>query len=473
MEGFWSSIIPYFTPSLLIFPALTLPIILCFWWETKRFRWVEHVSILLLGILLSIFGAINRWSNTKNTSGAPAPFTIEWLNPCDLPEAISAPVWESERQTGKYIRYHSILSYPLYIANDYIRTRFSSHHVEWSEEEQQDLNQLISLVVPPEQPQGNLLIILMESFESWLMDSYDAAGKPICAQLKNYIATHELLYTYDVETQILYGMSADGQLLVNTGLYPVKEGVTCIQYSHNVYPNLAHFYPHSAIVNPCKNVWNQRAISAAYGYQYLIEPEGEYMFEWNDSIVVDKVIDTFYRLPHPCCVMGITVSGHLPFDLHPDPVVVSDTMPSLIQHYLQTAHFTDRQLGRLLSWADTATIMQNATIAITGDHRIFHAWMNDEIRAYGLRANLPFGTNYAGCPLVLIGPYVQQKFVQQAQQVDIFPTILHAIGQDSYYWKGLGNNLLEDNVIPEDKANMRKHISNKLIISNYFSTVER
>ena len=35
----------------------------------------------------------------------------------------------------------------------------------------------------------------------------------------------------------------------------------------------------------------------------------------------------------------------------------------------------------------------------TGDHRIFHAWMSDDIREYGLRAHLPFGTGQAGCPL--------------------------------------------------------------------------
>jgi len=472
MEGFWSSVIPYCTLSLLLFPALTLPALICCWLEAKRWCWKERLSVFLIGIMLSILGSYYRWKEVKPHSGKES-FTFEWINPCKLPKSLSAPVWENERQTARYIRYHSILAYPLFMADDAIRAYTSKQTVEWSEEEQQELNRLISRQSSAvSRPQGNLLIILLESFESWLLDSYDATGRPICSSLHNYIATHDLLYVYDAETQIQYGMSADGQLIINTGLFPTTEGVTCIDYGTNVYPNLAHFYPHSAIVNPCKNVWNQRTVSAAYGYRHLIEPKGDYMFEWNDSIIMDKIMETFRELPAPCCVMGITVSGHMPFDIHPDPVAISDTVPLLFQHYLQTAHFTDRQLGRLLSWADTAAVMENATIAITGDHRIFHAWINDEIREYGQQAHLPFGTSYAGCPFILIGPKVPRRFIQQAQQVDIFTTILHAIGQDKYYWKGTGNNLLKDSVCTDEQNRIRRQISDKLIKSDYFSTFE-
>ena len=471
MEGFWSSIIPYCTLSLLLFPALSLPAMLCFLWPVKRFRWWESAGVLLLGVILSMSGAYSRYRQEKPALG-DAPFTAEWLNPCDLPEVLSAPVWESERQTAKYIHYHSILSYPLFIVRDVVHSYLLRSDDQWTEEELQELNRLIGPVVPQEPVPGNLLIVLLESFESWLLDSYDAEGQPICGALKNYIASHDVLYVRDVETQIQYGMSGDGQLIINTGLYPIMEGVACVDYAYNTYPNLAHFYPNSAVVNPCKNVWNQRTISAAYGYRHLIEPKGDNMFEWNDSIVMDQIIDYFNATPSPCCVMGITVSGHMPFDLHPDNVAVPDTMPVLFQHYLQTAHFTDRQLGRLLSWADTASVMQNATIVITGDHRIFHAWINDEIREYGLRANLPFGTKYAGCPLVMIGPKVSARTLPRAQQVDIFSTTLPAIGQSNYFWHGTGHNLLEDDTIPQGEENIRRQISDKLIRTDYFGQIE-
>jgi len=116
--------------------------------------------------------------------------------------------------------------------------------------------------------------------------------------------------------------------------------------------------------------------------------------------------------------------------------------------------------------------MQNATIVITGDHRIFHAWINDEIREYGLRANLPFGVCYAGCPFIIAGPKVTQRTLQKGLQVDIFTTTLHAIGQSNYFWQGTGHNLLEDYTVSASEGNLRRQISDKLIRTDYFGQIE-
>lgn len=471
LSGFESSLMPYFSLSLLWFPALTLPALICFLFPSERFNWSDTVCVLLLGVLLSLTGAYSRWKQELPKEDNE-PFSTKWLNPCNLPKSISAPIWESERQTAQYIRYHSILAYPLFIVSDAIRAHMPKNAVEWSQEEQEELSRLITPVVPQKPVQGNLLIVLLESFESWLLDSYDAQGQPVCPELKRYIASHDVLYVYDVETQIQYGMSGDGQMIVNTGLYPVKEGVACVDYCYNVYPNLAHFYPNSIMVNPCKNVWNKRIISAAYGYTDIWEPETNDMFAWNDSVVTDKVIACFETMPSPCCVMGITISGHMPFTAHRDAISVSDTMPELFRHYLQTAHFTDRHIGRLLAWTDTASVMRDATIVITGDHRIFHAWLNDEVREYGLLANLPFGTRYGGCPFILSGPRVSKQTVKNGLQVDVFTTTLHAIGQEQYYWKGAGHNLMDEPNISDGEGQIRQQICDKLIQSNYFATLE-
>jgi phosphoglycerol transferase MdoB-like AlkP superfamily enzyme len=202
----------------------------------------------------------------------------------------------------------------------------------------------------------------------------------------------------------------------------------------------------------------------------MVEPESDNRFEWNDSIVMDRVIETFTSLPSPACVMAITISGHIPFDSSPDDIPIPDSVPALFRHYMQTAHYTDRQIGRLLNWADTAEVMQNSTIVITGDHRIFHAWLNDETREFGVRANLPFGTGQAGCPLIIVSPRMETlRIIEQAEQIDIFPTILDFIGQKNYFWKGFGRDLREEN-IPVENGNYQLHrsLSDKLIRTNYF-----
>lgn len=466
INGFGNSLLPYCTWSLLLFPLLTLPAFLCFAWSSKRLGITGITAVWLISLFLSIAGSRYRW---KNFAKEQEPFNWEWINPCTLPQSLSAHISEHERQAGKYIRYHSILSYPLFMAYDAAQSPAWRQRVQLTEEEQAELNKLINPVEPATPIQGNLLLIVLESFESWPMEVSDTNGDPVCLALNRYIATHDnCLYVKDVATQIRYGMSGDGHLIINTGLYPVSEGVTCVDYASNTYPNLAHFYPHSAIVNPCRNVWNKTVIAPAYGYRQLIEPDSDNPFAWNDSIVTDQTIAAFYALDTPVCVMTLSISCHIPFTSAQDDIPIADTVPELFRNYLRSIHYTDRQIGRLLAWADTAAVMRNSMIAITGDHRIFHAWLNDEVREYGLRANLPFGTSQAGCPFILTGPGIPKRTVESGAQVDVFSTILPAIGQANYYWKGMGHNLLEEETGSPEESNLRFTLSDKLIRMNYF-----
>lgn len=471
MEGFWSSIIPYCDASLLLFPLITCVAALCFLWEAAPFRWWETLIALIAGVMLSFTGSFLRWHYHKPYING-APFTWEWVNPCRVPQAFFVGVSENERKATHYIHHRSILAYPLYMVADCIRYYAErSKPAELNEAEQAELAKLVTPQLPPAEPQGHLVILLLESFESWVLDAEDASGNPVCPAMKAYVGSHPVLYARDAATQIGYGMSGDGQLIVNTDLYPTQEGIACIDYDYCTYPNLAHFYPRSAIINPCRNVWNQRRMTPVYGYQELIEPDTDYRFAWNDSIVIDKLIQTLDTASAPCCAMGITINGHLPFDSAPDKrLELPDSVPPIIRSYMQTAHFTDRQVGRFLAWADTAKAMQNSTIAITGDHRIFRCSMSDEVRDYGLRANLPFGTGEAGCPFIMTAPCIDSTiYIPQAKQGDIFPTILHAVGQQHYFWKGMGHDLIDEPCYADDDCALRRSLSDKLIRTNWFA----
>lgn len=471
MDGFWSSVLPYCTWSLLIFPALTIPAAIGCLWDIRPFRWPETIGIILLGLAFSVQGAYHRWKDVRVYLPPEEIFSWEWINPIKIPQPQSAHISENERMAGKYVRYHSILAYPVYMVYDACVTLSGREKKPTlTAEDEQLLQHYLQPVVPPAEPEGNLLILLIESFESWPLDAKLPDGSPVCPALNDYIALHPVLYVRDVTSQIRYGMSGDGQLIVNTGLLPTLEHVTCVEYGYNTYPNLAHFYPHSAIVNPCRNVWNQTVITPAYGYKQLIEPATENRFEWNDSVVVNKIIATCQTLPSPACVMGITISGHLPFDSSPDSIDLPDDIPAIIQQYIRTVHFTDRQVGRLLAWADTAAVMQNSTIVITGDHCIFRSDMSDEVREYGLRTNLPFGTDCAGCPLIICSPCLtDSRIIEHGAQADIYPTILDFIGQKRYFWKGVGHDLLQDSTGTIAEYDSLFLLSDKLIRMDYFA----
>jgi AraC-like DNA-binding protein len=110
MDGFWNSIVPYLSVSLLVFPALTVLAAVCLLWESQRARWYEVCAVLVAGVLLSIGGSYSRWER-KREQGCQAPFTVEWVNPCILPQDLSAHISENEQQPRIYIREH--ISEPL------------------------------------------------------------------------------------------------------------------------------------------------------------------------------------------------------------------------------------------------------------------------------------------------------------------------------------------------------------------------
>ncbi len=473
MDGFWRSLLPYVDLSLLLFPLLTCIAAVCYLWKAAPFRWWEVLIVVVVGLCTSFTGSFLRWHYHRPYING-APFTWEWVNPCSVPQEFFVDTSASERKATHYIHHRSVLAYPVFMMSDVIRSYASrTTPMELTEEEKAELSTLLQPYAEPAPLRGNLVILLLESFESWVLEAVDASGDPICPAMSAYINSHPVFFVKDVKSQIQYGMSGDGQLIVNTGLFPTLEGIACNDYAYCTYPNIAHFFPYSAVVNPCRNVWNQRTMTPAYGYRDLVEPDTDNIFEWTDSTMIDRLIETISTLSVPSCGMGISINGHLPFDSSPDrEVSIPDSVPPIIRSYMQTAHFTDRHVGRFLAWADTAQVMRNSTIAITGDHRIFNCNMSDEVRDYGLKAHLPFGTGQAMCPLIIVSPDVDSLCViEHAEQVDIFPTILGFIGQKSYFWKGFGRDLRDTNVADRDTLYpLRRSLSDKLIRMNWFKT---
>ena len=473
ISGFESSVTPYLDWKLLWLVSISLIALPSMFLSLRRGGWRDNAMILLLCVICSLIGSVLRW----HRFGKPAEeqLTWEWINPCRVPQALSEGKWCAERQVNKFITHRSILSYPLYMANDAFSTyQRKGKAPELTQEEEQELAKLIGPKVPAQPLSGNLVLILLESFESWLLEMNDADGNPVCPNIYSFMNSRPVLYVKNMDSQIRYGQSGDGQMIVNTGLFPTINGVACMDYGYNPYPNYAHFYPRNAIINPCRNVWNKNAVTRSYGYQRLIEPETDRMDEWTDSIVIDKTIEALNTIPRPCCIMSLSISMHSPFNNKGDDIPMDEDIPVLFQNYMRSAHYTDRHVGRLLAWADTAQVMQDAVIVITSDHHVFHAHMSDEIREYGLRANLPFGRGPASIPLVIAAPSIEEtRIVERGAQVDVFSSIMHVIGQKEYYWKGLGHDLMEEPTGSEEENALRQSLGDKLIRMNYFEQYEQ
>lgn len=314
----------------------------------------------------------------------------------------------------------------------------------------------------PVTPSHPLVLILVESMESW------AVRPDIMPNLYRFIQNHNVVYATRTKSQTLAGNSADGQMLYNTGLLPIKEGVVANNYSRNVFPSLSDMYHTTAMIQPDElSVWNQYQMNIAYGIDtacVVPSSDDKISFRILDSITCGK-----YGY-----VLTITIASHSPFTARPHTSSLSlpDDMPANMRNYLQCLNYTDACWGNLLQRIDSDSILHNSVVCFMGDHIIFDPIMRKEFQDYCDKSGMDYTPKDAYTAFVAYSPDLQEsvRIDQMTYQMDAYPTICHLIGADGYYWRGFGVNLsntaaLRHRTITEQEA---YNLSDKIIRANYF-----
>ncbi|MCQ2607074.1 MAG: LTA synthase family protein [Bacteroidales bacterium] len=329
----------------------------------------------------------------------------------------------------------------------------------------------------PIKVKGNLIVVLFESFESWTMFLKDEKGIEVTKNLNRLVNERNVLYASHIRSQAKMGSSGDGQMIVNTGLLPLQKGAACMLFGDNVYPNFAHFY-NSVVINPSPNTWNQSMVSLSYGYEYTDERLGE-KATFDDAEILNRML---YRLDsikerENFCLQEITATTHAPFShVESERLSLIDDMPETMKNYLQSVHYADSCIGLLLDKLERDSLLDNTTVVITGDHTIFKSSLLRDFQPFARKYHYPIPEEESFCPLIIYSPNIGEKVVvdEECYQMDIFPTILHCIGAEGYYWKGFGVNLLDsvarkNRPITENEAYI---LSDKMIRSNFFKKIQ-
>ena len=491
MDGFWDSLRAYFGWEIIMLPFITV-IYTILVSSIKRYLTTNKVlSITTLLTLLSIlFACMNNYLDQKAvhyTWKQQNQTTIgQWMEKhttvqykyC-IPFAIvyrSAieNVWiDDYRWEVDYIKTKSIIAYFFAILVDKSLEIVNTSNIENIKLLESDKAILKNFVHQDKhidsqlQYPSNLIYILVESLESWPLNSVE-----YLSNLVNLIHQDNVCFVDNVSSQVLHGNSADGQMIGMTGLLPISNGATCKLYGKNKFPNFAHMYSNSAIINPSKGVWQQETMTKSYEFKELLEPEdGEH---WNDEDVLNKVLDFSFKNTSSFCVLGITITSHVPFVYGAiNQKYTFENMPNLMSAYLNCLHYTDSCIGVLVDSILNSPLANNTTIVITGDHTIFrNANTFSDMTEYARANDINFQAGKTFTPLIIYSPNIQGNIhvTDTCYQMDIFPTILHLIGAEDYYWKGLGVNLLDsiarnNRPITEQEA---YRLSDLMIRSDYF-----
>ena len=321
----------------------------------------------------------------------------------------------------------------------------------------------------------NLIIILGESFESWTYSMKDNNNLEVTPNMNALRKQDNSLYADKIRSQVRRGNSGDGQMIINTGLLPLESGAACMLYGENVFPNYAHKYETSAIVNPVSGIWNQKVTTYSYGYKNLEELSNP-TDKWNwieDDETMQFAVQHCKSLNQPFGTMIITVSTHSPFSSpRKSHLSFRDGTPQIVQDYLNCMHYADSCVGVFLNELAKDSLLHNTTVVITGDHTIFRSNLLAEMQPAIEKYGLPIPKDETFCPLIISSPTITKhtEIDTLCFQMDIYPTILHCLGINDYYWKGFGVNLLGSAALQNRKISEEEafKLSNLIIRSNYF-----
>lgn len=340
-----------------------------------------------------------------------------------------------------------------------LHSLFSNGSVSLSDDERDAIGRFIAghtdrpVAAADSVAKPNLIFIVVESLNADVIGRV-IGGRRLTPVIDSLIEAEGTVSCLAIRSCISIGSSADGQLLYNTGLYPLHDRVVAKDFADNTYYSLAAlpcWRSTAEIIGEEAFVWNHTATNAAYGYDRLwdmadIRPGQDYC---TDADILQFAAERIPELEQPFFACVTTISSHFPYYGHTEgsaPWITGDDADS---NYMRKINDFDRELGRFIDCLKAAGLLDNTVLVLASDHH---------------RPDTP-----ADSPIVFIAANCGRtmKVIGPRSQADVFPTVLDIIRSESD-WRGLGRSMLcpgQADVADEAEA---RRISELIIRGNYF-----
>ena len=450
MTGFWDSIVIFFRAKDLVLLLISIIMsIFCVIASNGTIQWYFLFSVVFLVVTLQIL------ANYFHHIVENMPFV-----PLIITQKQRFKTWcHNTMPADENTILHSII----WVISDFITVGSDKYEMKTD-----DINRVKKFIVQDELPiqDSPLLILLIESMESWVVHP------SIMPNMHKFINQKNILYCPCVKSQIKQGISADGQLIINTGLLPIQNGATSYLFPNNVYPSIMKISgDNNMVILPRKdNAWNKEIMLSAYGLQNrkIVDIDDRLLFKQSCLEINSKQRS----------VWTLTVATHAPFTqvAHKSKLSLPNSMPAMMRNYISSFNVLDDCFIEIIKAIESDETMSNTNIIITGDHTIIPDDERERFRRYCVDNNLDYVVRNEYCPLIIHSPKINKNRCVSdiVYQMDIYPTMLSLIGCNNYWWKGFGVDLLDERSrchrpISEKNA---YELSDKIIRSNFFSSLD-
>lgn len=303
-------------------------------------------------------------------------------------------------------------------------------------------------------PSRNLVLIMVESLNAWVVD-LKIDGREVCPVLNSLVGDSASISCTQMMAQVKNGRSSDGMFIYNTGILPLTTQSVAMDYGENEYPSLAKAlkatnpqYRSIEITVDRTGMWNVENTARSYGFDELCLQDCYRKAYKKSGESIDKALLEFAggKLASQCqpfYAMIFTGTTHVPYnkleDVKPTWISQSGAYTVNVRNYLEKVAFFDRQLGAFIQRLKDNNLYDNTVIIVASDHSDF---VDDDPRG---RAAL--SKRGIECVFVILNSGVPSRRIEGPMgQIDIYPTLLDIMGANTYWWKGLGNSLLRNDV---------------------------
>ncbi len=310
------------------------------------------------------------------------------------------------------------------------------------------------------EPRDNCIIILAESFESWLLET-TFEGIELTPNLNRYLREENVLYAPNMLSQVKGARSIDAQLILHTGLLPVAYGAFSYRFPHHEYPSLDKAFKErhpggvtASFTVDKKIVWNAVIAAQDFGIDRLLDKPffnldvatgprkrlGDHSFLRQSADKLEG--EDIFKTGGHTLVQCVTYSGHTPFII-PDSlkkIHIPERYPERLRNYMEVANYTDRAIGEFIDRLRRNPKFASTMIVITGDHEGIGI-DRQKLREDPAVAKVLSPGQFT--PLIVLNSPVSMRYDKVLGQMDMYPTLLQLLGLDRYHWRGMGQSILD------------------------------
>lgn len=312
----------------------------------------------------------------------------------------------------------------------------------------------------------NVIYVHMESIQNFLIN-YEVNGEEATPFLNSLVEDENTLYFDNFFHQTAQGKTADAEFMIENSLYGLPQGSAFTTKGLNTYqaaPGILGQLGYTSAVfhGNTGSFWNRDEIYKSFGYNqfydssaYDMNPDQLADYGLMDKPFFEQSLPYLSSMSQPFYTKFITVTNHYPFAMNQEEATIepNNTGNKIVDNYFQTARYADEAMEQFFADLKKNGLYDNSIIIMYGDHYGISENHNKAMeQVIGKEVNSFESAGLQRTPLFIRVPGMEGETMHQyAGQIDLLPTLLHLLGEDTKDNIHFGTDILSeehDELIP-------------------------